>query len=211
MSSTSPISYLRPAIALMIPIGLFGVVFGYSSFVASLPVITHPDFTQLQAEGKYQIELTLTFTAQPDWGDYENRSFYLMTSGHASLASGDASSDGDRTIVSSKKSIPPGEPLLFDVAGKVVQGTNQFDLFVGVPDDSLASPGGDDFGEAGFDLYETEPGAGATIQQQRAVRVRVLKDGVALSETTLWSEPGQPIRDSFTLVIPSEETTIDEK
>lgn len=191
----SPVNFVRPIVAAAIPLVLFGVVYGYAAFVSSLPTVQREEFVQEQAVGKFEIEVTLTFTAQPDWGDYENRSFYIL----ASRRAGDKS---DRAIVSYKKPIPPGEPLLFNVEGSVVQGTNQFDVFAGVGDEELSATAADAFG-----AYDEEPAETASFSQQRAMRIRILKDGAPLSDTTLWSQPGQPIRDSITLVVSDEDPT----
>lgn len=191
----SAVNYVRPIIAAVIPLVLFGVVYAYSSFVSSLPEIQRQEFIQEQATGKYEIEVTLTFTAQPDWGDYEQRSFYI-------LASKRAGNEDDRTIASSKKPIPPGEPLLFSVAGNVVKGTNQFDVFAGVGDEELSPDETDAFGQ--YEESNTK-----SFSQQRAMRIRILKDGEPQFETTLWSQPGQPIRESITLVVKEEDNQHD--
>ncbi|MBP87709.1 MAG: hypothetical protein CMJ64_13465 [Planctomycetaceae bacterium] len=68
----------------------------------------------------------------------------------------------------SQERLPAGQAIVLEDVEGVVEGVNSFFIKI--------APAESDF------------------TSQRAVRVRVLRDGVAISENTLWSEPGAAVK-----------------
>ena len=73
--------------------------------------------------------------------------------------------------------VPAGQPIVIAPVRDVVQGKNEF-FVKAVPADSNADV-------------------------SRAVRVRILRDGQPISDSTLWSEPGLPVQGKVDLVVPA--------
>jgi hypothetical protein len=81
-------------------------------------------------------------------------------------------------------SVPAGQPIVIAPIRGVDQGKNEF-FVKAVPADS-------------------------NVDVSRAVRVRVLRDGEPISESTLWSEPGLPVQGKVDLVVPASAAPSDD-
>ncbi len=89
----------------------------------------------------------------------------------------------DRVLLERRDLVRAGEPLVIDNLSGIVAGRNEF-YFECIPSPS------------------EQPLA-------RAVRVRLLRDGVEVADTTLWAPPGQTPRGRITLDVPAASATKD--
>lgn len=87
----------------------------------------------------------------------------------------------DRVLLERRDPVRAGEPLVIDNLTGIVAGRNEF-------------------------YFECIPSA-ADQPLARAVRVRLLRDGAEVADTTLWAPPGQTPRGRITLDVPAAAAT----
>ncbi len=87
-------------------------------------------------------------------------------------------------LLRKKATVKAGTPLLITDIPGMTEGRNEFYIKATPPED------------------ETE--------QSRAVRVRVLRDGIPVVERTLWSEPGAPVEGAIHVDVPRVVITEDD-
>lgn len=168
---------MRPLYAIGAATVILGVVAAYMKFQASVSR-PPPRVIERTAEGDFDLELTLTFDAAPDPFSLDGEAIHVAFRG--------------RTLLSQKKPVAAGEPLLVEhVEGIVLpsagrEGRNEFFLRVSP---AQASEAGDAFALNSPPAETAEPAKAVA----RAVRVRLLRDGVAVADETLWSAPGEPV------------------
>ena len=164
---------MRPLLAIAVIIGALGSVRAYISFVNSATGREHHQFQETAAEGRFHIDLTLTFDAR---GDVFNPESILL------------SLHGDTPLLKIEEEVPAGTVLVVDPVEGIVVGENEFYL-------KVATGEAESDGESAFSLPgdETPDESLSAGDRSRAVRVRIFQDDQLVAEKTLWSEPGQAV------------------
>jgi hypothetical protein len=164
---------MRPLLAIAVIIGAFGSVRAYVSFVNSATGREHQQFQETAAEGRFHLDLTLTFDARSDVFNLES----VLLSLH-----------GDTPLLRIEEDVPAGTVLIVDPVEGIVVGENEFYL-------KVATGEAESGGESAFSLPgdETFDESLPAEDRSRAVRVRVFQDDQLVAEKTLWSEPGQAV------------------
>lgn len=176
---------MRPLLAILIAASILGAVGAYMAFQANLPEAADVRQLARSAEGKFSIEITLTFEPQPDAFGFDKQTEAIVRFGARDLLS-----DGIK--------LSAGAPTIIDDVPEVKVGRNEFYVEFRGGDVSLAENDGFSFGE------ESKAGGFKNLVS-RAVRIRVLRDGASIdgAETTLWSEPGQPVAGLVVVDVPA--------
>tara|TARA_B100000809_G_scaffold22534_1_gene19657 strand:- start:164 stop:718 length:555 start_codon:yes stop_codon:yes gene_type:complete len=164
---------MRPLLAIAVIIGALGSVRAYISFVNSATGREHHQFQETAAEGRFHLDLTLTFDAR---GDVFNPESILL------------SLHGDTPLLKIEEEVPAGTVLVVDPVEGIVVGENEFYLKVATGEAESGS-------ESAFLLpgEETSDESLPAGGRSRAVRVRIFQDDQLVAEKTLWSEPGQAV------------------
>lgn len=164
---------MRPLLAIAVIIGALGSVRAYVSFVNSATGREHQQFQETAAEGRFHLDLTLTFDARSDVFNLES----VLLSLH-----------GDTPLLRIEEDVPAGTVLIVDPVEGIVVGENEFYL-------KVATGEAESGGESAFSLPgdETSDESLPAEDRSRAVRVRVFQDDQLIAEKTLWSEPGQAV------------------
>ena len=164
---------MRPLLAIAVIIGALGSVRAYVSFVNSATGREHQQFQETAAEGRFHLDLTLTFDARSDVFNLES----VLLSLH-----------GDTPLLKIEEDVPAGTVLVVDPVEGIVVGENEFYL-------KVATGEAESGGESAFSLPgdETSDESLPAEDRSRAVRVRVFQDDQLVAEKTLWSEPGQAV------------------
>ena len=170
---------MRPLLAIAVIIGALGSVRAYVSFVNSATGREHHQFQETAAEGRFHLDLTLTFDAR---GDVFNPESILL------------SLHGDTPLLKIEEEVPAGTVLVVDPVEGIVVGENEFYL-------KVATGEAESGGESVFSLPgdETSDESLPAGDRSRAVRVRIFQDDQLVAEKTLWSEPGQAVEGTITL------------
>jgi hypothetical protein len=182
---------MRPFYAFAAAGAILAIVAGYMKFQAA---VARPPATIVEktAEGKFDVELTLTFDAGAD----------AFSLGGESLVV----SFRDRKLIEKTEPIAAGTPLVIrDVQGIVAASSGESSDDASSTDASSADDAASAAGRNEFYIKATpaEPDretdefaldeSPSSRPVSRAVRVRILRDGVPIGDQTLWSEPGQPV------------------
>jgi hypothetical protein len=190
---------MRPLYALAAAVSILGVVAIYMKFQAS---VARPPATVVEqtATGSFDVELTLTFDAGPDAFSLGGDSLLVTFR--------------NRKLLEKKDPIAAGAPITIrDVQGIVARQTSADG------DDAAPATGRNEFyvkatpAEADLpaDAFSTDPtGRQPAALVSRAARVRILRDGVSIGDSTLWSEPGQPVEGVVTVEV-EPEPVVDER
>ena len=107
---------MRPVLAVAIAMLILGSVAAYSRFRDSVPPPDPMAIQRVSAEGKFSVDVTLTFDAQPDAFQLESSSLLLRLDGADGAA-------GYRYATEEK--LLAGEPISLDVDG-LREGDNEF-------------------------------------------------------------------------------------
>ncbi|MDP7205814.1 MAG: hypothetical protein QGH11_09610 [Pirellulaceae bacterium] len=165
---------MRPFLAIVVIAVALGSVKAYTSFVGSATGGNHQQFQETAAEGRFHLELTLSFDAR---GDAFNPESVLLKL------------HGDRILLQIEEPVSAGTVLDVDPVEGIVVGKNEFYLKV--------ATGEDDTDAAGFSLSTEDVASESTeaggADKSRAVRIRVFQDDQPIAEKTIWSEPGQAV------------------
>ena len=164
---------MRPLLAIAVIAVALGSVKAYTSFVGSATGRDHGQFQETDAEGRFHLELTLSFDAR---GDAFNPESVLLKL------------HGGRILLQIEEPVPAGRVLVVDPVEGIVVGTNEFYL-------KVATGEAESGGESVFSLPgdETSDESLPAGDRSRAVRVRIFQDDQLVAEKTLWSEPGQAV------------------
>lgn len=160
---------MRPFLVLVIGALTLGSVKAFTMFQSSLPAPQVVQPIVHAAEGKFSVDVTLTFDAHADPFVFPNASVIIRLGK-------DESGKNAREIFRSTETIKAGTPILIDDVAELQEGYNPFEVDVFPGDEEL-------------DLHH-------------AVRVRVLRDGIPIVEETIWSAPGEPVRESIGIHVP---------
>lgn len=176
---------MRPLLAILIAASILGAVGAYMAFQANLPEADDVRQLARPAAGKFAIEITLTFDPQPDAFGFDAQTKAIVRF-------------GPRDLLGDGMKLTAGQPNILDDVPDVKVGRNEFYVEFRGGDVSLA-------GEDGFSFGQESNTGGFENLVSRAVRIRVLRDGVPVdgAETTLWSEPGQPVAGLVVVDVPA--------
>lgn len=148
---------MRPLIAVLIWVVLVG---GLLLYVRSRDAVdTAPSFRLVPAQGTYSVEITTTFTAEPD-------PFALRVEDEEKPSALSLKLNGKEVLRLTDR-VDAGSPIRVEPLRGLVEGSNELYLEANPP-----------AGEAG---------------RSHAVRVRVLRDGIPLSDRSFWSGQGSKI------------------
>ena len=150
---------MRPVLALALACGILGLVQSYMVFQRTAPRAQAAVLpVAIRAEGRFEIEATLTFDAAPDDFDVRPASLEIR--------------QVDEELLRLDTPLPAGETVRIEA--ELENGFNEFYVRAWPADNA---------------------------SKERAMRVRVLRDGVAVAEQTLWSQPGEPVEGPIRLEI----------
>ena len=185
---------MRPLLAIAVIAVVLGSVKAYTSFVGSATGRDHGQFQETDAEGRFHLELTLSFDAR---GDAFHPESVLLTL------------HGGRILLQIEEPVPAGTVLVVDPVEGIVVGKNEFYLKV--------ATGEDDIDAAAFSLSTEDAPSESTAtaglegaDKSRAVRIRVFQDDQPISEKTIWSEPGQAVDGIVTIQVSAAAGPADE-
>jgi hypothetical protein len=176
---------MRPFFALIVVLTTLGLAALYSYFVETLPTRPNSENVLLVAEGKFDVEITLTFDANADTAFVIDPTSVLVRL------------EG-KDLINSSKAFTAGRPVIAKDVADVKVGPNEFWVEVHAGDTT-------DEGADAFAIELDEPTGEENVAVARAVRVRILRDGIPIAEQTLWSEPGQPVEGKVSVVVPVAE------
>jgi len=175
---------MRPLLAIAVIAVALGSVKAYTSFVSSATGRDHGQFQETDAEGRFHLELTLSFDAR---GDAFNPESVLLKL------------HGGRILLQIEEPLPAGTVLVVDPVEGIVVGTNEFYLKV--------ATGEDDTDAAAFSLSTEDAPVESTAA---AVRIQVFQDDQPIAERTIWSEPGQAVDGIVTIQVSAAAGPADE-
>jgi hypothetical protein len=176
---------MRPFFALIVVLTTLGSVALYCYFVETLPARPSSEDVLLVAEGKFNVEITLTFDANADTAFVIDPTSVLV------------SLEG-RNLINSSEAFTAGRPVIAEDVAAVKVGPNEFWVEVHAGDAA-------DEGRDSFSIGLDETAGEEKVAVARAVRVRILRDGIPIAEQTLWSEPGEPVEGKVSVVVPADE------
>lgn len=174
---------MRPLLAIIIALGILASVAAYEWFVRTLPPIEVVDLSLEQAKGDFVVDVTLTFHAVKSDFALDDTTLLIKFEG--------------KDIFRAEETIHAGTPLKIDVPDIKV-GKNEFFLEVNTP--AIESAPSED---NGFSLG-TEDAPGPARILSYAARIRVLRDDEEVADETIWSLPGQSIRQRVIVKIPDD-------
>lgn len=185
---------MRPILALITTVAVIGSVAFYGAFIRALPPIESVTHEVERATGLFSVDLTLTFDAVTD------SAFSIDADNPDRRHSIELTFRGQKFFVN--KLIKAGSTVEMAI-NDVRVGSNSFHIEINVPDLEFgrAIDLDDEFGvEPSGKQKEDE----VTIPS-RAVRIRVLRDGVPMlgAEKTIWSEPGQKVSGEVLINVPA--------
>ena len=173
---------MRPVLAIVVIAVALGSVKAYTSFVGSATGREHEQFQETAAEGRFHLELTLSFDAR---GDAFNPESVLLKL------------HGDRVLLQVEEPVSAGTVLDVDPVEGIVVGSNEFYLKVATGENDTDA---DAFSLSTEDVASESTVAGGA-DKSRAVRIRVFQDDQPIAEKTIWSEPGQAVDGTVTIEI----------
>lgn len=189
---------MRPLLAMGVVFLSLGAVYRYVTFVDSFNAQAPSGYREIQAEGRFHVDLTLTFDARGDIFSQETVLLQLH---------------GGRELLRSEDPVAAGTVLKIDPVEGIVVGPNEFYLKVSTAEEEPSSDSGFSLEAPSFDedpLDENDVEQSDSSDKSRAVRIRIFRDDLLLAEQTFWSEPGQAVDGVFQLDVPatggSEET-----
>lgn len=175
----------RPLLALGLVIVTLGMVQAYVSFRDSIPQKKRTRIIAAPANGKFDLEVTITFDASVD----------AFTQQQALVIS-----RGETILFEADRPLKRGEQILIEDIPGITNGANEFRVEA-FPTLSNEVENSDD-GFGGFELEnENEPVKEPFVQPANALRLRIIRDEVELGDTTIWSEPGEPISGIVTVEV----------
>jgi hypothetical protein len=186
---------MRPVLALLLSIFLFGGVYAYTEFAESVrrpPLQVTPKL----AAGSYSVQIDRSFdcVGDEDWGDVA--SLVVKFRGHEILRRTDT--------------VPAGELILIDPLENVEQLENEIYVFANVSsiktdDDWDAEPADNDESKPSGQRIAT-PGELRSVHQ--ALRITARMGDRPLAVKTVWLEPGaMTIQATLSFVAPAEATS----
>jgi hypothetical protein len=183
---------MRPLLAIGVILVALGSVKAYITFVDSITGRLFTQTLEVQAEGRFRVDLTISFDAR---ANAFNPQSVLLTL------------HGGRTLLQREKPVPAGTVLSTDIPlSWIVEGANEFYFKVAtgeaeIEDNAAFSLSGED------PVPESNPqGDLEGADKSRAVRIRVFRDGQLVDEETFWSEPGLAVEDTMTVILPAGST-----
>jgi len=185
-------SYKRPLFACVAVCVTLGSVALYAYFIRTLPPLPRAENLLEVAKGKFDIEITLTFDAEAD------KAFLLEpTSVEVSL-------EGE-PILQETQNFRAGHPVVAENVPGVKVGDNDFHVAVYSGDAARNLTNAADSESDAFSLGFDQPSDEEDYAVARAVRVRILRDGLPIAEQTLWSDPGKPVEGQVLVTVPTKE------
>ena len=184
---------MRPVLAIVVIVVALGSVRAYISFVDSVTGREFAAIQEIEAAGRFHLDLTISFDAHADVFTPESVLLELH---------------GGRTLLQMEESVLAGTVLTIDPVEGIVEGANEFYLKVATAEaeeDGAFSLSGDD------PLPEsTSEGDLKGADKSRAVRIRVFRDDQLIAEETIWSEPGEPVDGTVTVHLPAGSTSTED-
>ncbi len=175
---------MRPLLALIVVVVSLGSVALYRVFVDSLPPV---DFQLSPAQGEFVVDITLTFDA------VDNSFTTTPTTLKVKF---------EKSVFHTSEPIRAGIPFVIPIEN-VKQGLNEFNVEVVVPDINLqgAAPTTD-----AFSLDPDKEDASEEVYiPERAVRIRMRRNGQTIAETTKWSPPGGNFSEQILVDVPPQD------
>jgi len=200
----------RPIIATMACVAILGLLKLYTNFVANMPRLQNQVITLDQATGDYALEITLTFRAESDAFDVVDPYAMKITL------------DGvDEPVLMREDPVAAGIPIRVEPVNGLKVGENEFFIDVKIAENTT-NDGFDNAGDNGFGSVEDSVDDGfatidgfdnetpsdddpvddsANLLLSQAMRFRILRGDTVIADTTLWSEPGETIGGSISVLI----------
>ena len=185
---------MRPLLAVGVIVVALGSVQAYITFVGSVTGGKYGRIEQTAAEGRFHVKLTISFNAHATVFEPESVLFQLH----------------GRTLLRMEEPVPAGTVLPIDPVDGIVEGVNEFYLKVATGDEETEE-------NAAFSLLADDaPGESTAAagpggaDKSRAVRVQVFRDDQLIVEETIWSELGQAVDGTVTLLVPAGSGTTDD-
>ena len=185
---------MRPLLAVGVIVVALGSVQAYITFVGSVTGGKYGRIEQTAAEGRFHVNLTISFNARATVFEPESVLFQLH----------------GRTLLRMEEPVPAGTVLPIDPVDGIVEGVNEFYLKVATAEAEAEEDG--DFSLSADDAPgESTAAAGpGGADKSRAVRVQVFRDDQLIVEETIWSELGQAVDGTVTLLVPAGSGTTDD-
>lgn len=182
-------SYKRPLFAMVVVGVTLGSVVLYTSFIQSLPPLPRAENLLEVATGKFDVEITLTFDAKPDTAFVLEPTSVLLTL------------EG-KTLLQATEPFRAGRPVLVENVSNVKVGENEFTVAVYAGDAARHSFDSQDAEPDPFSIGSEADEDADDFAVTRAVRIRILRDGEAIAEETLWSDPGKQVEGQVSVTVP---------
>ena len=186
---------MRPLLAVGVIVVALGSVQAYITFVGSVTGGKYGRIELTAAEGRFHVNLTISFNARATVFEPESVLFKLH---------------GGRTLLQIEEPVPAGTVLTIDPVEGIVEGENEFYLKVATGDVEIEE-------DAAFSLSTDDTLAESTAaagpggaDKSRAVRIQVFRNDQLIVEKTIWSEVGQAVDGTVTVVVPAAGTTDDD-
>ena len=188
---------MRPLLAVGVIVVALGSVQAYITFVGSVTGGKYGRIEQTAAEGRFHVNLTISFNARATVFEPESVLFQLH----------------GRTLLQTEEPVPAGTVLSIDPVDGIVEGVNEFYLKVATGDEETEETEEN----AAFSLSADDaPGESTAAagpggaDKSRAVRIQVFRDDQLIVEETIWSEVGQAVDGTVTLLVPAGSGTTDD-
>ena len=187
---------MRPLLAIGVILVALGSVKAYITFVDSVTGRVFTQTLEVQADGRFRVDLTISFDAHASAFNPES---VLLTL------------HGGRTLLQRETSVPAGTVLSIDIPSSwIVEGANEFYFKVATGEAEMED-------NAAFSLSGEDPLPESTPQgdlggadKSRAVRIRMFQDGQLIDEETFWSEPGLAVEDIMTVILPAGSVAVED-
>jgi hypothetical protein len=179
---------MRPVLAIVVIVVALGSVRAYISFVDSVTGREFAPIQEIQATGRFHVDLTISFDAHADVFTPESVLLELH---------------GGRILLQMEESVAAGTVLTIDPVEGIVEGANEFYLKVSTAEAEAEEDGA--FSLSGDDPppESTSEGDLEGADKSRAVRIRVFRDDQLIAEETIWSGPGEPVDGIVTVHLPA--------
>jgi len=172
-------------LALALVIVTLGIVQAYVSFRDSIPQKERTRSIAAPASGKFGLEVTLTFDASVD--AYTKQKALVI-------------SQGETIVFEADRSLTRGERIVIEDISGIVAGANEFRVEAFPTMTKEATSNDDGFG--GFESQDDKrSGNDQLVQPANALRLRIIRNDGVLGDSTLWSEPGEPISGIVTVQV----------
>jgi hypothetical protein len=180
----------------VIVLGGTGLYIRFSESIAPPPI----DMREEAADGSYSVDFTLTFDVDSNvFAGFEEYAF------RARLA--------DTVLLESNERIPAGKPLRIDNVDGIKVGRNEIWVYASPAKETVKNLS-EQNAFIGFDDTNASVAPDENDNSQfavdRAIRVRISRDGEVVAEKTLWSQDNQAVQGTIELLVAGDSTKSDQ-